>query len=349
MVNAFLPDPQVWLIYAARRAALGGAVAAAAVAGGADPPHRRATTSSPRRSRCPRSGCRSACWPDRRSAACCIKAVGVGLVLRRRRRRPGRRHRAVRAAAALPARRTDATRPACRGIVRRPPLRRPPPGPARHLPRRHRRDVHGDADRAVPRARRGRASRDPRCSACSTPPGPSAAWSRPPPPAGPRACTTTAAPWSLAAMAWGASVALAGLLHQHLGWCWSASRSPAPPTWSAASSAATIWHQTIPDSMRGRLAGIEMLSYSLGPLGGQARAGLVADRCGVRAVDHQRRRPLRRSACCRPSAWLRDFWSYDDRTDEHAVRERAVRARPRPGPPRPGPGPAPSCTAHTRW
>ena len=28
---------------------------------------------------------------------------------------------------------------------------------------------------------------------------------------------------------------------------------------------------------RGRLAGIEMLSYTLGPLGGEARAGLVAD------------------------------------------------------------------------
>ncbi len=26
------------------------------------------------------------------------------------------------------------------------------------------------------------------------------------------------------------------------------------------------------------------------------------------------------------SASLRDFWSYDDRTDGHAVRERAVRA-----------------------
>jgi hypothetical protein len=23
--------------------------------------------------------------------------------------------------------------------------------------------------------------------------------------------------------------------------------------------------------------------------------------------------------------WLRDFWSYDSRTDEHAVRERALR------------------------
>ena len=34
-----------------------------------------------------------------------------------------------------------------------------------------------------------------------------------------------------------------------------------------------IWNQSIPDELRGRLAGIEMLSYLLGPLGGQARAG----------------------------------------------------------------------------
>ena len=44
----------------------------------------------------------------------------------------------------------------------------------------------------------------------------------------------------------------------------------------------TIWNQTIPDNLRGRLAGIEMLSYSIGPLGGQVRAGIVADRWTVR-------------------------------------------------------------------
>ncbi|MFG1953175.1 hypothetical protein [Micromonospora sp. NPDC048830] len=37
-----------------------------------------------------------------------------------------------------------------------------------------------------------------------------------------------------------------------------------------------IWNQTIPDHLRGRLAGIEMLSYSTGPLLGQLRSGLVA-------------------------------------------------------------------------
>ncbi|GAB4046244.1 MFS transporter [Catellatospora paridis] len=37
-----------------------------------------------------------------------------------------------------------------------------------------------------------------------------------------------------------------------------------------------IWNQTIPDHLRGRLAGIEMLSYLTGPMLGQTRAGLSA-------------------------------------------------------------------------
>ncbi|WP_306839716.1 MFS transporter [Catenuloplanes nepalensis] len=43
----------------------------------------------------------------------------------------------------------------------------------------------------------------------------------------------------------------------------------------------TIWGQTIPDHLRGRLAGIEMISYSVGPLLGGTRAGLVARVTGV--------------------------------------------------------------------
>ena len=45
----------------------------------------------------------------------------------------------------------------------------------------------------------------------------------------------------------------------------------------------TIWNQTIPDHLRGRLAGIEMVSYMSGPLLGNARAGAVASLVGVRA------------------------------------------------------------------
>jgi hypothetical protein len=45
----------------------------------------------------------------------------------------------------------------------------------------------------------------------------------------------------------------------------------------------TLWNQTIPDALRGRLAGIEMLSYMSGPLLGHAEAGLVAAAFGVQA------------------------------------------------------------------
>jgi MFS family permease len=38
----------------------------------------------------------------------------------------------------------------------------------------------------------------------------------------------------------------------------------------------TMWNQTIPDALRGRLAGIELLSYSVGPQLGQVRSGGVA-------------------------------------------------------------------------
>jgi MFS family permease len=88
----------------------------------------------------------------------------------------------------------------------------------------------------------------------------------------------------------------------------------------------TIWNQTIPEEMRGRLAGIEMLSYSLGPLGGQVRAGIVADAWSVRGSITSG------GALCvvgvvATATWLRDFWAYDSRTDEHAVRERSIRQR----------------------
>jgi MFS family permease len=44
----------------------------------------------------------------------------------------------------------------------------------------------------------------------------------------------------------------------------------------------TLWNQTIPDSLRGRLAGIEMVSYMSGPLLGHVEAGLIAAAFSVR-------------------------------------------------------------------
>jgi MFS family permease len=43
-----------------------------------------------------------------------------------------------------------------------------------------------------------------------------------------------------------------------------------------------IWNETIPDHLRGRLAGVEMISWSSGPLLGDAEAGLIAALTSVR-------------------------------------------------------------------
>jgi len=43
----------------------------------------------------------------------------------------------------------------------------------------------------------------------------------------------------------------------------------------------TIWNETIPSELRGRMAGIEQLSYMSGPLLGNARAGFAAERLGL--------------------------------------------------------------------
>jgi MFS family permease len=87
----------------------------------------------------------------------------------------------------------------------------------------------------------------------------------------------------------------------------------------------TVWNSTIPESMRGRLAGIEMLSYSLGPLGGQVRAGFVADLWSVRGSIASGG-----FACVAgvaiTAAWLGDFWGYNAATDPYAEAERARRA-----------------------
>jgi MFS family permease len=44
----------------------------------------------------------------------------------------------------------------------------------------------------------------------------------------------------------------------------------------------TIWNQTIPDELRGRLAGIEMISYLTGPMLGNTQLGIVSSAIGIR-------------------------------------------------------------------
>ncbi len=127
----------------------------------------------------------------------------------------------------------------------------------------------------------------------------------------------------LASMVWGGAIALVGL-SPNIWWALLALVVAGGGDMVSGIFRATIWNQTIPDSMRGRLAGIEMLSYNLGPLGGQARAGLVADAWSVRGAITSGGL-LCVGGVAVTAAVLRDFWGYDARTDEHAVRERRIR------------------------
>jgi MFS family permease len=86
----------------------------------------------------------------------------------------------------------------------------------------------------------------------------------------------------------------------------------------------SIWNQTIPDVLRGRLAGIELLSFSSGPILGQIRAGSMAALRGpVFSVGFGGVACV--GAVIGLAAWLPGFRRYDARTDVHAVAVRAER------------------------
>ena len=86
-----------------------------------------------------------------------------------------------------------------------------------------------------------------------------------------------------------------------------------------------IWNQTIPDHLRGRLAGIELLSYTIGPLLGQLRAASMASATTLTISVTSGG-----IACVIFVGILAIFFpklrKYDAETDEFAVQERKRRA-----------------------
>ncbi|MFE2511724.1 MFS transporter [Streptomyces naganishii] len=86
-----------------------------------------------------------------------------------------------------------------------------------------------------------------------------------------------------------------------------------------------LWNQTIPDELRGRLAGIELLSYSVGPQLGQVRSGGVAAWWGVRASVWSGGL-LCAGAVGLLALCLPGLMTYDVRTNAHAARLREQRA-----------------------
>jgi MFS family permease len=86
----------------------------------------------------------------------------------------------------------------------------------------------------------------------------------------------------------------------------------------------TMWNQTIPDDVRGRMAGIELLSYSIGPLLGQVRSSTAATLTSLRMSF------ITGGVLCVigvgvAAIALPSLWNYDDRNSEDAQRERERR------------------------
>lgn len=126
-----------------------------------------------------------------------------------------------------------------------------------------------------------------------------------------------------AALGWGAAITLAGASNTLFLTILFLVVAGASDMVSALFRAA-IWNQSIPDELRGRLAGIEMLSYSVGPLGGQLRAGSVA------AWTNLRTSVVSGGLLCMgfvvfAATSLPKFRKYDVRSNEFAVAQRKIR------------------------
>jgi MFS family permease len=129
----------------------------------------------------------------------------------------------------------------------------------------------------------------------------------------------------LAAAVWGAAIVAFGL---------SSTLWPALGCLALAGAAdavsgifrMTMWNQTIPDALRGRLASIEMVSYSSGPLLGQVEAGMVAALFGTQAsvISGGALCIVAVLAC---ASVLPQFVRYDARLTKASVRETRGRER----------------------
>ncbi|MDQ1745449.1 MAG: hypothetical protein QOE23_3788, partial [Pseudonocardiales bacterium] len=141
----------------------------------------------------------------------------------------------------------------------------------------------------------------------------------------------------VAALCWGASMGLAGLM-PNLALVLVLLACAGAADMVSGTFRGVIWDQTIPDELRGRLAGIELLSYSVGPTLGNARAGFMA-------VGGVRFAIASGGMLCvlgvgAATAALPQFRHYDTRTDEFALAERERRSAPAAGRRTPPGGPS---------
>ena len=126
-----------------------------------------------------------------------------------------------------------------------------------------------------------------------------------------------------AAIGWGAAIALSGVTHSLILVLICLAIAGGSDQISALFRQ-TIWNQTIPDELRGRLAGIELLSYSVGPLAGQLRAASIAAATSL-SFSVTSGGLICVLVVAILAIFLPKFRKYDVETNEFAVRERENR------------------------
>lgn len=126
-----------------------------------------------------------------------------------------------------------------------------------------------------------------------------------------------------AAVSWGAAIAAFGLAPS-LGWGLFFLVLAGAADMVSGLFRSLMWNLTIPDDVRGRMAGIELLSYSLGPQLGQLRVSLMAEVTSLRTSLWAGGALAVIGVALVPFT-IPALWSFDDRVDENAVRQRALR------------------------
>jgi MFS family permease len=127
----------------------------------------------------------------------------------------------------------------------------------------------------------------------------------------------------LAAMGWGLAIAAAGMSNSLILVLLFLTIAGASDMVSALFRG-NIWNQTIPDNLRGRLAGIELLSYSVGPLAGQLRAATMAAATTL-SISVTSGGLMCVVVVALLAIFLPKMWKYDVQTNEFAVLEREIR------------------------
>jgi MFS family permease len=133
-----------------------------------------------------------------------------------------------------------------------------------------------------------------------------------------------------AAIGWGVAIALSGLTNYLwlvlLFLCLAGASDMVSALFRSA-----MWNQTIPDNLRGRLAGIELLSYSLGPLAGQMRAASMAAVTTL-SISVTSGGIICVIAVVLLASFLPDFRKFDIRTNKYALENQKMAEKLRVNP-----------------